>query len=74
MHHHLFRTHTFGKHGGHDIGLVIVGDGNKQINLIDMFFGQQFLIRRITKKDDRILQLFRQFGSALLITFDNLTL
>ncbi|CSG40775.1 Uncharacterised protein [Shigella sonnei] len=35
-----------------------------------MFFGQQFLIRRITKKDDRILQLFRQFGSALLITFD----
>ncbi|KEP71985.1 hypothetical protein HR12_30270 [Microbacterium sp. SUBG005] len=48
------------------------GDGNKKINLIDMLFGQQFLIRSIAIKHDSILKLFSQLRRALLISFDQL--
>ncbi|MNP48435.1 hypothetical protein D3C76_1425560 [compost metagenome] len=57
QYHHLFGSHAFGQHGRHDIGFVIVGDGNKYIHLLDMLFGQQLLIGGIAIKHDGIVQL-----------------
>ncbi len=71
-HHDFFSAHTFGKHGGHNIRFVIVRDGDKKINLIDMLFREQFLIRRIAIKNDRMLKFLGKFRGALLIAFDKL--
>ena len=55
QHHDFFSAHPFGQHCGHDISFIVVGDGNKEIYLIDVFFRQQLLIRGIAIEDDRIL-------------------
>ncbi len=36
--HDLFCSHALGEHGGHNICFIVVGDGNKQIQPVDMLF------------------------------------
>ncbi|CSI54640.1 Uncharacterised protein [Vibrio cholerae] len=58
-HHGFLGSHAFGKHGRHDVGFIFIGEGDKHIDLIDILFRQQLLVRGISTKDDGIFQLFR---------------
>ena len=60
-HHGFLGAHTFGKHGGHNIGFIVIGDRDEYIYLFDVFFSQQFLVGGITVKHDSVLQKFRKF-------------
>src|SRR5690606_13908523 len=60
-------THLLGKQGRHYVGLILVGDRDEDIDLINVFLGQQLLIRCITTEDDGVLQLFRELFGPLLV-------
>lgn len=38
QYHYLLGAHAFGQHGGHDVGLIVVGDSDEDIHLLDVLF------------------------------------
>lgn len=70
QYHYLLGAHALGQHGGHDVGLIVVGDSDEDIHLLDVLFGQQLLVGGIAVEHDGIVQLLGQFGGALLVSLD----
>jgi hypothetical protein len=54
QHHGLLGPHLLGEQGRHDVGLILVGHRDEDVDLVDVLLRQQLLIRRIAAEDDGV--------------------
>ncbi|MPM31639.1 hypothetical protein SDC9_78195 [bioreactor metagenome] len=70
---HAACAHALGQQARHDVVLVIAGDGQEQVDVLDALAAQQLLIGRIALQHQHVGgQLGRQLHAAIRIDVDDL--
>ena len=69
----LIGAHALGQQRGQDIGLLVVGQGNGNIDILDVFFCQKPLIGTTTAKHHGFTESFGQYGTSIRVLFNYFT-
>ena len=72
--HDFGRPQSFGQHGREDIGFFGIGQGNKDVATVDVFFDQKLFVGGITSEHDGALETFGDLPRPFRIAFDELDL
>src|SRR5690554_3469388 len=72
--HHLAHSDALGQQAGHDVGVIIVGDCNEQVGLVDVFFQQQIAVGGAAVQHHAAVQMVRQMAAAGRVELDDFDL
>ena len=72
--HHLARAQALGQQRGHDVGFIVVGQGQEDVGVGDALFQQQVAVRGTALQHDGAFQAVGQVAAAGRITLDDLHL
>ena len=68
----LLGSHPFGQQGGENIGLLVAGQGDHRVHVLNVLLGQQVLVRTVAVKDHGLVEPFGQNAAAARILFHDL--
>src|ERR1017187_2101941 len=70
--HHAAGAHALGEQAAHDVVLVVIGDGDEQVHLLDVFGFEQGLVGDVALQDQRDIEAGGQLFAAALVVLDDL--
>ena len=72
--HHLACAQALGQQGGHDVGFIVVGQGEEDVGVADVLFHQQVAVRGAALQHDGAVEGFREVAAACRVHLDDLHL
>ena len=71
---HATRAHALGQQRRHDVVLIVVGQRQEQVHLVDVFLVEQFLVGGIALQHQGVLDVLGQPFGVMLVAVDHLHL